>query len=52
MHREARSSVRTLITYQPASRFWPFQIGEMGIVIVAALALCGLSCGWLRRRYG
>ena len=46
------SSVHTLITYQPASRFGPFQVAEMGIFIVAALALCRLSCGWLRRRYG
>ncbi len=45
------ASVHTLVTYQPARRFWPFQLAEMGIFIVAALALCGLSYWWLRRRY-
>lgn len=45
------SSVHTVITYQPASRFWPFQLAETGIFIVAALALCALSYWWLRRRY-
>lgn len=45
------SSVHTVVTYQPASRFWPFQLAEMGIFLAAALALCGLSSWWLRRRY-
>jgi hypothetical protein len=45
------SSVHTLITYQPSSRFWPFQLTEMGMFLAAALALCGLSYWWLRRRY-
>jgi hypothetical protein len=45
------SSVQTVITYQPASRFWPFQLAEMGIFLVAAVALCGLAYWWLRRRY-
>ncbi|MDA8296382.1 MAG: ABC transporter permease subunit [Actinomycetota bacterium] len=45
------TSIHTLVTYQPASRFWPFQLAEMGIFIVAALALCGCSYWWLRRRY-
>lgn len=45
------SSVHTVLTYQPASRFWPFQLAEMGIFLAAALGLCGLSYWWLRRRY-
>lgn len=45
------SSVHTTITYQPADRFWPFQLAEMGIFLAAALALCGLAYWWLRRRY-
>jgi hypothetical protein len=27
-----------VLTYQPASRFWPFQFAEMGIFLAAALA--------------
>ena len=45
------SSVHTLITYQPASRFWPFQLAETGMFLAGALALCGLSYWLLRRRY-
>ena len=45
------TSVHTLLTYQPASCFWPFQLAETGIFVVAALALCGSSYWWLRRRY-
>jgi hypothetical protein len=45
------ASLHTVVTYQPASRFWPFQWAEAGIFVAAALALCGLSCWWLRRRY-
>ncbi|WP_298335182.1 ABC transporter permease subunit [Ferrimicrobium sp.] len=37
--------------YQPASRFWPFQWAEMGIYLVAAVALCGVTYWWLRRKY-
>jgi hypothetical protein len=31
----------TLVTYQPGSRFWPFQWAEIGDFPAAALALCG-----------
>jgi hypothetical protein len=40
-----------VVTYQPGSRFWPFQWAEMGIFLAAALALCGLTYWWLRRQY-
>ncbi|MGO8859617.1 MAG: ABC transporter permease subunit [Acidimicrobiales bacterium] len=40
----------TVVTYQPASRFWPFQWAEMGIFLAAALALCGIAYWWLRRQ--
>jgi ABC-2 family transporter protein len=46
------ATFHTLVTYQPASRFWPFQWAETGIFLVAALALCGLAWWWLRRQYG
>ncbi|MGH9092632.1 MAG: ABC transporter permease subunit [Acidimicrobiales bacterium] len=45
------ATYHTVLTYQPASRFWPFQWAEMGIFLAAALALCGLTYWWLRRRY-
>ncbi len=44
-------SYHTLVTYQPASRFWPFQWTELGIFLAAAVALCGLTYWWLQRRY-
>jgi hypothetical protein len=45
------STFHTVVAYQPASRFWPFQWAEMGIFLAAALALCALTDWWLRRRY-
>ena len=45
------ATLHTVVTYQPASRFWPFQWAEMGIFLAAALALCGLTYWWLRRQY-
>lgn len=41
--------LRQLVTYQPASRFWPLQWLEMGIYLVLA-ALLGLVCTWRVRR--
>jgi len=37
--------IREAITYQPASRYWPFQWIETGIFIALALALAGV-CFW------
>jgi hypothetical protein len=45
------STLHTVVTYQPGSRFWPFQWAEMGIFLAGALALCGLTYWWLRRQY-
>jgi hypothetical protein len=45
------ATLHTVVTYQPANRFWPFQWAEMGIFFAAALALCGLAYWWLRRQY-
>ena len=39
-----------VITYQPASRYWPFQAYETGLFVVLALALAGFSLWWVRRR--
>ena len=33
------ATFHTVVTYQPTSRFWPFQWAEMGIFLAAALAL-------------
>jgi hypothetical protein len=44
------ATFHTVVTYQPASRFWAFQWAEMGVFLVAALALCGLTYWWLRRQ--
>ena len=38
-----------VVTYQPASRYWPLQWYETGIFVAAAVALVGL-CFWLVRR--
>jgi hypothetical protein len=45
------AAFHTVVTYQPGSRFWPFQWAEMGIFIAAAMALCGLTYWWLQRQY-
>ncbi|HEY1734770.1 MAG TPA: hypothetical protein VGG23_10005 [Acidimicrobiales bacterium] len=39
-----------VVTYQPASRYWPFQIDETALFVVLALALAGVSVWWVRRR--
>jgi hypothetical protein len=49
--RALSATLHTVVSYQPASRFWPLQLAEMGIFLAAALALCGLMYWWLRRRY-
>jgi hypothetical protein len=41
--------LRQQVTYQPASRYWPFQWYETGIYLVLAGALGG-CCAWLVRR--
>jgi hypothetical protein len=41
---------RFVVYYQPANRFWTFQILETSIFIVVAFLLCALSYWWLRRR--
>jgi hypothetical protein len=39
-----------VVTYQPASRYWPFQIYETALFVAAALVLGVLSVWWVRRR--
>jgi ABC-type transport system involved in multi-copper enzyme maturation permease subunit len=45
----ASKHLRELITYQPASRFWPLQWIETGIYLVLAAGL-GMLCAWQVRR--
>lgn len=39
-----------LVTYQPASHHWPFQIYETALFVVLGIALGGVSFWWVRRR--
>ncbi len=38
--------------YQPATRYWPFQIheNETALFVLLALAFAGVSFWWVRRR--
>jgi hypothetical protein len=50
---EARAylpQLREVLTYQPASRYWPFQAMETAIFLTVALALAGYCFWWVRRR--
>ncbi len=40
-----------LVTYQPASRYWPLQWEELAVFVVAAL-LFAAACAWRVRRIG
>lgn len=40
------------VAYQPASRFWPFQLAETGFFLAVGLALCALTYWWLQRQPG
>ena len=46
----AAHGYRTYLTYQPASRFWPFQGIETGIFVVLAAVLIGITFWVLKRR--
>jgi ABC-2 type transport system ATP-binding protein len=41
--------LRQTVTYQPASRYWAFQLAETAIYLALALALAGLSFWWINR---
>jgi hypothetical protein len=46
----ASQGIREAISYQPASRYWPFQWTETGLYLVLALALSGYCFRRLNRR--
>jgi hypothetical protein len=50
LSRACINSLRSVVTYQPASRYWPFQAYEMTIFLALALILAGVSFWWVRRR--
>jgi hypothetical protein len=39
-----------VVTYQPANRYWTFQLLETGIFLAAGLALAALCFFWIRHR--
>lgn len=39
-----------VVTYQPASRYWPFQIDETILFVLLAAALTAVCVWWVRRR--
>ena len=40
-----------VVTYQPASRYWPLQWEELGVFLAAALLLAA-ACAWRVRKIG
>ena len=48
--RTALTGFRSFITYQPASRFWPFQGIETGLFVVLAAILLAVTAVALIRR--
>jgi hypothetical protein len=42
--------LRSIVSYQPTSRYWSFQWYELTIFIVLALLLASVSWWWVRRR--
>jgi ABC-type transport system involved in multi-copper enzyme maturation permease subunit len=42
--------LRDVLTYQPASHYWPLQWTESGAFLAAALLLAGLAVWWTRHR--
>jgi hypothetical protein len=45
-----RLGYRQLVSYQPAGRFWAFQLDETVIYLILALLLAGLCTWWIRHR--
>ena len=46
----ARLHLRSVITYQPASRYWAFQLYESAIFLVVAVALVWFCYWWVSKR--
>ena len=46
----AQQQFHVLVTYQPASHYWPFQWLELGIYVLLGLMAAGLCFWWVTRR--
>jgi len=44
-----RLHLRQVVTYQPASRYWPLQWGETSVYLVLGVLLAGFCFWWIRR---
>jgi hypothetical protein len=44
------STFHEVASYQPGSRYWPFQWYELGLYLLASLLLAGVSIWWVRSR--
>jgi hypothetical protein len=47
---QAASLYHVVVTYQPSSRFWPFQWIETGLFGALAFAVFGACYWWVKRR--
>lgn len=47
---QAAQMFHVLVTYQPASRYWPFQWMELGIYVLLGLIAAGLCFWWVTKR--
>jgi hypothetical protein len=45
-----RYGLHQIVSYQPLSRYWPFQMYEAALFVAVALVLAGFSLWWIRRR--
>jgi len=47
-----QAGIHVVATYQPADRYWPFQVIEAGLFVLLGLALISATFWWVRRRSG
>jgi hypothetical protein len=45
-----RYGLHQIVSYQPMSRYWPFQLYETALFVGLALVLAGFSLWWVQRR--
>jgi hypothetical protein len=45
-----RLGIKSVLTYQPINRYWPFQIYETAIFVGLAVVVVGFCVWWVRRR--
>ena len=47
---QAARAFHVLVTYQPASHYWPFQWLELGVYVLLGLLAAGLCFWWVTKR--